>query len=651
MFEGRRIAGFRRSTALENEVRIWVLADLNLIGYRTHVAGSSLFRERSKMRLCTLVVLLLFFPASLSRCEELPRTLRVASISFEPVKLDLAGNADQLEAWFRKAANGGAKIAVAPEGSLDGYIVNEIIAKEMAASKMRDVAVAIDSPVIRRFQSLARELNLCLVFGFAEQLNEDVFNTAVFIDNSGEICGKYQKMQFHEGYDPSWWFNRLGKRSRAFDTPYGRCGILICNDRWNPLLAKIPALDGAQFLVIPAYGSTSNQQDLAVLDRSTENKIPIVEANVGVSLIVSQESIVAVERKREAITFGEIVVPPTRAKNERARDQSEADFLQWRSREMPERLIRFLQNVDPRGAARDQDVATLETAQLKVIVGTNRSLELNGVSHRPGYNGIFSLASTAEPDNPFVPAYAGMNLEHYFDSRRREEREVFFEPRYAPMALKQISEAAVELYQRPTPVFQVESWSRFTVREPNAIDFSFRCVPHRSDYVGGFLGVFWASYINGPLNKSMYFIDGESTLVKPLWRQLCTQQHNRDSTVCSEKNSTVLDFEERDTLFASVSPLRYAVPCFYGRFRDMVLIYLFRPNPNLRFTHSPSGGGTSSKGDDTNPAWDVQLIIPQPVAGREYELVGRLIYKKWDGRNDVLNEIRQFYGVANESSQ
>ncbi len=83
----------------------------------------------------------------------------------------------------------------------------------------------------------------------------------------------------------------------------------------------------------------------------------------------------------------------------------------------------------------------------------------------------------------------------------------------------------------------------------------------------------------------------------------------------------------------------------------MVLIYLFRPNPNLRFTHSPSGGGTSSKGDDTNPAWDVQLIIPQPVAGREYELVGRLIYKKWDGRNDVLNEIRQFYGVAKESSQ
>ena len=44
------------------------------------------------------------------------------------------------------------------------------------------------------------------------------------------------KMQFAEGYDKSWYFNRPGKKIRAFDTPLGRCGMLICNDRWNPLL-------------------------------------------------------------------------------------------------------------------------------------------------------------------------------------------------------------------------------------------------------------------------------------------------------------------------------------------------------------------------------------------------------------------------------
>ena len=49
--------------------------------------------------------------------------VRVAAISFVPVKLDLAGNADRLEQAFRQAAAGGAKLAVAPEGALDGYAI------------------------------------------------------------------------------------------------------------------------------------------------------------------------------------------------------------------------------------------------------------------------------------------------------------------------------------------------------------------------------------------------------------------------------------------------------------------------------------------------------------------------------------------------
>ena len=138
-----------------------------------------------------------------------------------------------------------------PEGALDGYIVNEIIAGQVDAERMKDVAVSIDDPVIQRFQRLAVELQMCLVFGFAERIHEDVFNCAVFIDHDGQVCGKYHKMQLAEGYHSSWWFNRLGRSSRAFDTPYGRCGLLICNDRWNPTLAKVLVLDGAQFLLDP----------------------------------------------------------------------------------------------------------------------------------------------------------------------------------------------------------------------------------------------------------------------------------------------------------------------------------------------------------------------------------------------------------------
>lgn len=273
------------------------------------------------------------------------KRVRVAAISFVPTKFDLAGNADRLAAAFREAREMGAEIAVAPEGALEGYVVNEIIAGDEPAERMREVSMPIDGPVIGRFRELAEELDMCLVFGFAERIDEDVFNCAVFIDDKGNICGKYHKMQFAEGYHASWWFNRLGEQSRAFDTPHGRCGILICNDRWNPALAKIPVLDGAQFLVIPSYGSTSQAQDEAVLARGRENDVPIVEANVGVTLIVNENEIVEVDRNEVGISVSEIKIGPPRARDAEARDDAEREFLDWRVTEMADRYEKRMASI------------------------------------------------------------------------------------------------------------------------------------------------------------------------------------------------------------------------------------------------------------------------------------------------------------------
>lgn len=273
------------------------------------------------------------------------RKVRVAAISFVPVKFDLAGNADRLEEVFRQAKAGGAQLAVAPEGCLEGYVVNEIIAGEAKAEQMRNVAIGIDDKVICRFQNLARELKMCLVFGFAERIGEDVFNCAVFIDQEGAICGKQHKMQLAEGYHPSWWFNRLGAHNRAFDTPLGRCGILICNDRWNPELAKIPVLDGARLLLIPAMGSRSKRNDETVLARGRENGIPVVEANVGVTLIVDEDDIVAVNRKEEGISYAEITVPPPVQASLKERDAQEQRFLEWREQEMKKRYQKTMKKV------------------------------------------------------------------------------------------------------------------------------------------------------------------------------------------------------------------------------------------------------------------------------------------------------------------
>jgi predicted amidohydrolase len=104
----------------------------------------------------------------------------------------------------------------------------------------------------------------------------------------GAICGKYHKLQLAEGHlaDGSCWYNDVGQRGRAFDTPLGRIGFLICNDRWNADLARLPVLDGARLLLIPSYGQADATNDATVLARARENGVAVVEANVGLLMMV-----------------------------------------------------------------------------------------------------------------------------------------------------------------------------------------------------------------------------------------------------------------------------------------------------------------------------------------------------------------------------
>lgn len=286
------------------------------------------------------------------------------------------------------------------------------------------------------------------------------------------------------------------------------------------------------------------------------------------------------------------------------------------------------------------EFAEFKASRLVCVIGNNAE---DG-EHRAGYNGIFRMRSQKEPVSPFVPAYAGLNLEHYFDARpRSEDMDIFFEPRRVPMQFRRIDDRTAELYQPATPFYGVESWTTFELKDPYYVDMAFRCIPRKDAFQGGFMGVFWASYINEPLDKSIYFLQGESTLDEPFWAQFCTQVHGRDSTVLPYVDQTELSYPPKaDTLFNSLSPLRYSVPFYYGRVRDMVLIYVFKPNPYLRFAHSPSGGTETEAGDDTHPAWDFQLVIPNWKVDETYTLTMRAIYKPWVDRDDVLREVAQY---------
>jgi len=278
----------------------------------------------------------------------------------------------------------------------------------------------------------------------------------------------------------------------------------------------------------------------------------------------------------------------------------------------------------------------LRAGDLTATVGDNGS---EG-RHRAGYNGVWELRHRSCERSLFVPEYAGLNLEHIFDGDTEFRPGLFFEPRTSPMELHPISETEAELYQPETPATHVESWTRFRLTAPHYVDMSFRFVPHKACFQHGYVGVFWASYIHAPEDKSMYFLGGSSS-AKPLWTQLCTQVHNDESTVRAFSDDHVLKVNDttRGTLYNSMSPHRFAEPFFYGTFEDLTWLVMFERGPVVRLSHSPSGGGVDESRKTTSPAWDHQLILPTYEVGREYTLRVRAALMPRCTRDAVLGEV------------
>ncbi|HJZ91530.1 MAG TPA: hypothetical protein VKE40_11705 [Gemmataceae bacterium] len=280
---------------------------------------------------------------------------------------------------------------------------------------------------------------------------------------------------------------------------------------------------------------------------------------------------------------------------------------------------------------------TFSAGDLTAVIGDNSSEGM----HRAGYNGLWSLTHKSEKTNLFVPTVAGLNFEHIFDGETLDakgETKIFFEPRNAPMEFGKGSATEAELHQSPTPTFHLESWTTFKLVEPHYVDFAFRCRPTQHVFRRGYIGLFWASYINAPDDKSMYLRG------KAGWLQHCSPAHDILSTVLHDSDRFEMTFAKghRDCLYKNFSPLRYSLPFFYGLFRDMTVIVMFDRSDGVRLTHSPSGGGGNAERQTTNPAWDFQFVIPDYEVNKDYELKGRLAYRAKCSRDEVMKEYEKW---------
>lgn len=132
---------------------------------------------------------------------------------------------------------------------------------------------------LKSFQDLAAELNICIVPGTivevrdhvteeiiaalpreerlsalnSETANNHLENVAYFIDNKGEIVGRYIKKNLWGPTERSHLASSTREDHQVFDTPLGKVGILVCWDMAFPEAFRELISQGAKIIIIPCF--------------------------------------------------------------------------------------------------------------------------------------------------------------------------------------------------------------------------------------------------------------------------------------------------------------------------------------------------------------------------------------------------------------
>jgi len=160
---------------------------------------------------------------------------------------------------------------------------------------------------------------------------------------------------------------------------------------------------------------------------------------------------------------------------------------------------------------------------------------------------------------------------------------------------------------------------------------------HRAGYSrNGYIGLFWASYIDRPESGAIHFRGhfegGDPT---PRWIESVSPAHGVRATHPSADDRRDFPHDEGFplTLVFSRSGNRYDEPWYYGVSHGMAYAQIFRPRDQVRLAQSPSGGGRE------NPAWDFQAFIPDYEVGRRYTLVMRALFLPYDSAEQVRRAV------------
>ena len=172
------------------------------------------------------------------------KRVRVRAVQLNPALGDLHANLDLHLAEIERARADGVELLVFPELSLTGYFLKDQTA---------ELATDLEAPELQEL--IGASADLSIVVGFVERdRGGSLFNTSAFLER-GEVRHVHRKVHlvsygmFDEERDFA-----AGPAFRAFESRWGRFGILICEDAWHLPGPYTYFLDEVDALLIPSAG-------------------------------------------------------------------------------------------------------------------------------------------------------------------------------------------------------------------------------------------------------------------------------------------------------------------------------------------------------------------------------------------------------------
>jgi predicted amidohydrolase len=205
---------------------------------------------------------------------------------------DVAANLAELREAAREAKGRDVELLITPELFVTGYNVGDDL-NELAK---QDLLVQV--------RDIAREEGIAIVVGLPEYDAGHYYNTAVFLDEHGEILGRYRKTHLFGSLDQNA-FTPGDQLVCTVDYRGVRLAILICYDVEFPETVRAAALAGAHAILVPTAQMIPFEivAEQVVRVRAWENQLYVAYINHD----GAEDDLVYVGRSSIADPYGNVI--------------------------------------------------------------------------------------------------------------------------------------------------------------------------------------------------------------------------------------------------------------------------------------------------------------------------------------------------------